>query len=450
MSERKLIRRNILREQMIRLGRTGKRTIAKGRRVSPYLVHRFGMMACVLLFVCIGVGESSASNNQPAPRCKYSVRDVAFVNVHGKTWQLDLVKPDGVSDVDFQNWNTVLKAKLPTTNLGYAWHESDSAEAIRLVGGDPDLDSTPKMFLTNSQGHVIPVADGGEPFEQRVDRLVHSPVRKKLLHQLSESLCVFMLIRGNDVSKNEAAKETITAAIEQTEKQMWMMDKASDNGPSVVEVDFDDAAEILTLKSIGIDPDADGTFPAVAIMFGQARRLGDLIPHDQIEKQKLVSLASICGSDCECELDREWLYGDQMLHDWPIELERRTEEGLDFDPRSAFVMAEVAQILQKNSGSVSESGLIDLGAGLMIHNLDEPEPEADSDVEPEVNVDADVSETTTDADHAAAKPVADSPIDDSDSEVDTTESSSEMPWFLFGGLALVALVVVVVRMRRDG
>ncbi|MFT5304459.1 MAG: hypothetical protein ACI814_005287, partial [Mariniblastus sp.] len=48
--------------------------------------------------------------------CKYSVRDVAFVNVHGRAWQLKLIKPSVVDPQQFGEWNQTLKSKLKDSN----------------------------------------------------------------------------------------------------------------------------------------------------------------------------------------------------------------------------------------------------------------------------------------------------------------------------------------------
>ena len=46
------------------------------------------------------------------------------------------------------------------------------------------------------------------------------------------------------------------------------------------------------------------------------------------------------------------------------------EASLSFDPNSAFVIAEVAQIIQKNSAGLAPDGRVNLGGGLVIHDLD--------------------------------------------------------------------------------
>ena len=391
--------------------------------------------AAIALMALLGFQvNTEASTSANSPRCKYSVRDVAFVNVHGKSWQLELIKPASVTEAEFAEWNQILKAKLATTNLGFVWHDPNSIRAAALRA-ESEAVSDMQIFLTNSPDHVIPLSAKTVDFENRIESIVHSPVRDKLLNELTDSLCVFLLVKGKDKSKNELARQAIISAIEQTEKQMWMMEKASSAGPAIVEVNFDDAKENLTLRTAGIEELASEKLPALAIIFGQARRLGDVIVSNEIKKEKLVSLAALCGSDCECELDRDWLYGDQMVHDWTIEIERDTERELSFDPKSAFVIAEVAQILKKSNSSGRGGNFVDMGAGLVIHDL--------GDVEPEAVVNTDVKPKP-------AEPIEPDPTEDPPVQhvVTSKNSAFKFPLYLIAAMAVATIFTIAITRQK--
>ena len=388
----------------------------------------------ILILSYLSAFFASAFASERVLRCKYSVRDVAFVNVHGKSWQLDLIKPESANQSDFDDWNRILKQRLEPTNLGYAWHDRGSTRANQLAmdGLSPSL---PSMALSNDKGVSIPLSLDEANFENRIDQIVQSPIRKQLTDQLTESLCVFLIIEGSDESKNASVKEIVVSAVEQIDRQMWMMEKASDKGPTIVQVDATDPTEQVTLRSIGIDTASD-TFPSVAILFGQGRLLGDVLAGDEIKKEKLVALASICGSDCECELDREWLYGSQMVHTWTSEHERIAEDSLEFDPKSAFIMAEISQILQKNSRDGVANNRINMGPGLVMHDLDEVETE---EVEAEGPVVSSPVETKTEAS---------SNIQPEHEIAESLDYDSDVPWFLFAGLAVVAAFVVILKLQQ--
>ena len=59
-----------------------------------------------------------------------------------------------------------------------------------------------------------------------------------------------------------------------------------------------------------------------------------------------------------------------MIHRWSLELERKTESSLNFDPHAAYVQSEVATIVRKARDDAVESKRIDLGPGLIIHDLE--------------------------------------------------------------------------------
>ena len=183
-------------------------------------------LATLTLFGPLGHGEG---------RCKYSVRDVAFVNVHGKSWQLELVKPGQASvDFDLAGNSQILTDALAQANLGFVWHDAESAAAKRL--GAESNQTKIQMFLTNRQGQIISVASKETSFAARIEEILSSPTRARLIDQLTDSLCVFLVVLGPNESRNREAMQTVNAAIAQVEKQMWMMEKASDKGPSLVEV----------------------------------------------------------------------------------------------------------------------------------------------------------------------------------------------------------------------
>lgn len=345
---------------------------------------------CLLVFLIIGV-LSATSFADPAKsvlRCKYSVRDVAFVNVHGKAWRLCLIKPPNLDEQTFGKWSSDLRTQLERSNVGHVWLADDSDEAASLrrqaavvkaeAQSAPEL---PQMFLVAPDGrleHLIP--DSSLSFSANIQRLISSSARTKVLEQVVDSLCVFVVFESGDPAKDSKIRIIVEAAVERVNHQMWTLEKPTDKGPAMVVVDSSQPDEAAFMSSVGVD---SGGLPAVAVIYGQGRRLGSVLKGDDIGLEKLIGRASICGQDCECELNREWLYRDQMIHVWNQRLEREVENSLTFDPRSAFVVAEVTQILNKNNSQLVDESQFDLGGGLIIHDL-EPTLEQ-GDVEPLVD-----------------------------------------------------------------
>ena len=364
--------------------------------------------------------------------CQYSVRDVAFVNVHGKSWQLQLIKPANVETKKFDQWNETLHTKLAQSNVGVVWLDAGSSQAEWLnnqIGlNHSDL---PKMSLTGPGERVIPfdfAGENGQSFEEALDQLLDSPARQKILESVADALCVLILVESADRKKDALAQEACSAAIKQLNAQMWTLEKPTDQGPAFLKISAaQHSSEHWLLESLGIK---NHSLPAVAIVYGQGRRLGEVLTGNDISAGKILGRASICGRDCECNLNRDWLYGVQMIHVWDRQLERAAEQSLSFDPKSAFVIAEVAQIIKKNSSNPAPDDRVDLGAGLIVHDLD-PVPSSGIANENEL------------PDPAPPRPLAEDPVPPrSSNDAPPASQNLTIPWPLMIGLLGVLVAAI--------
>ena len=373
-------------------------------------------------------------------RCKYSVRDVAFVNVHGKSWQLRLVKPAAVAPERFEKWNLALRNQLADSNVGYAWYDSASDIGKQIQLANPNATQKPLMDLVRlgAADSSIAVSSSAQ-LEEGLQRLVSSPARDEIFSKVVDALCVFVLVQSGNKSKDAVAEAEVMAAVKRVNDQMWTLEKPTDSGPSIVIVpQANHSEEKWLLSSLGI---TDHEQPAVAVLYGQGRLLGEVLSGPEITVDAIVTRASICGQDCECSLNRNWLYGIQVLHRWDQALERRAEASLDFDPNSAFVMAEVAQILQKNAGQINQAPPVMLGGGLVIHEL------ADLDADRNLELDLEASEVV---EGSSSNDVGEKEtVEPSEAlAFDDRKSVIAVPWtilVLFSGLVLMFALFLISR-----
>ena len=317
----------------------------------------------------------------PAWGCRYSVRDVAFVNVHGAPWQLHLVPPpssiDDASELPGQpaQWRQVVAERLADSNIQHTWFDATTPEGSNVLSlFDQVHPAKPCMALVNGEGMVTRLDLLPDGLAATIDALVDSPVRSQILDAVAAALCAIVVVENKDPERVAEIQEIVQVAARQVHDQMWMLEKPTRHGPVVINVPYDkQTQEKWLLKSLGIDDLHDR--PAVAIVFGQGRRLGPVLYDEEIQTATIVARASLCGRDCECDLDRRWLYRSQIIHRWPDERQRMAEENLDFDPYSALVLAEVNQIIQTNR-QVGSGKVVDLGPGLRIHDLAQVEATA--------------------------------------------------------------------------
>lgn len=377
--------------------------------------------------------------------CKYSVRDVAFVNIHREPWQLELLKPATANASQVEQWNQTVQQALDRSNIDYTWVDPQSPQG-RLFGQratdskqDPGSGIVARLTQSSGEAKILGTWDPAN-LANEIGRLVDSPLRQKMLEDLSQCLCVILLIESGNDELDLPARAATQRAVSSINRQMWSYEKAPDQGPVMHELTrANREQEFWLIKSAGLEP-ADLDQPVVAIVYGQGVILGEpIMGNDQLEAQ-LVARAGICGRSCECDLDKKWLYGQQVLHRWTLANERTAETSLDFDPNSSLVQAEVSQIIQKSQAgnTVGTDPAANLGGGLIIHELDNlvaspPSLETQPRAVP----------------HEAGSETSD-PVAKIQPPVQSTESLSAntIPWFLLGGIALILVVFMAVFWRR--
>ncbi|MEE2827229.1 MAG: hypothetical protein VYE64_11435 [Planctomycetota bacterium] len=378
--------------------------------------------------------------------CKYSVRDVAFVNSHQQPWSLRLLKPESATAAQLEDWNATLRSGLEGTNIDFGWVDRGGLLQERLSGKmkQSNIDSEIGFFLDSPQGsqHGYWSSD---KLQETIDQLVESPLRTSLLDDLSRRLCVFLLIESGDEQQDALAQQAVEQAVASVTQQMWSYEKTPEQGPSFYRLASSEREqEEWLLRSI--DPLPVGREfekPLVVVLYGQGVVLGEPIEADNQLQERLVARASICGRDCECDLDKEWLYGRQILHRWTLDHERAAETSLDFDPHSSLVQAEVTQILQKSNpqgGAVGIEPAVTLGGGLIIHDLDELEA-------PALSGKATVQTGTT-ADTDPPEGPGPLPGDITASDRPAEQPVPRIPWFLLGSLTLGLLVLIGIFWQR--
>ncbi len=393
-----------------------------------------GLLIAAIFAPAVSLGVLHTANYSTL-RCKYSVRDVAFVNVHGNPWQLQLQKPADATDDQVNAWSETLRTKLEHSNVDFVWLEERSFNS-----GTTADSSVPQMKLVGPGDTEYPVEE--DDIDTALDGLLGSPARSRILEHVVDALCVVLVVESGDREIDAAVRETVQLAAGQIERRMWTLEKPTDHGPAIVTVAADQIAEERwLLNSLGIDK---MDLPSVAIVYGQGRRLGEVLSGDSISVDTLTARAGVCGSDCECDLDRDWLYGQQMIHSWSRELERAAGDSLSFDPHAAFVVAEVAQIIQKNAKAIQNNERVDIGGGLVIHDLDNLPAVAGSDEgDGSETADSETGEADTAVSSASQSNSTARVADTSESvpDISSEQSTTRIPWSLFFGLiaGLVAM-----------
>jgi len=113
--------------------------------------------------------------------------------------------------------------------------------------------------------------------------------------------------------------------------------------------------ELVLLWSLGVDdPNDEDTI--IAPTMGRMRRLGDPLIVPGAASSDLEARLGLVGLDCECGLDRKWMQGVMVPHDWTTDDEAKALAVLGFDPGNPLVVAEIQRILSRGGAEEGRGG----------------------------------------------------------------------------------------------
>jgi len=300
----------------------------------------------------------------PAMACRYSVREVGFVDLDEAPYQFYLYPGDAPADVVARVKRAAYTAFI------------DAHVLIHEVGPDSQpetdyakrhhLETFPAGVFVAPEGQSLPVTfpeaaladDDG--LLALLHPLVTSPKRDVLLEKVIEPFCTLLLIHGDDEKLNVTTKARIEAAIVELTDNMDQLEKGTEVPPQLVELTIAErATEAPLLWSLGLSPTVM-TEPRVAVLFGRARRMGSILRGDRVSQESLMEVMTLIGASCECGLDRKWMQGPMLPLEWDSTDQAELAAHLGFDPESPLVKTEISQIIaqgmaQQGSGTKMDS-----------------------------------------------------------------------------------------------
>lgn len=282
--------------------------------------------------------------------CRYTVRDVAFVDLGDENYRLVLK----VADPKPATLGAVAEALLDT-NVSY---EVDEPE---------DLSSESSMVtLHHPDGRSLDVdiwnADGIDTV--KLNKLTDSPLRRKMLEEVFSHYAFVLFIEGESAEKNARAHEVVEGAFKELGKIYDQMPKAVGARPKLTTLSYARRDEERTLL-FALGADEIGTEPALAVMMGRGRRVGPVLVDEEISPAATFGILNSIGQSCECDLDRSWMQGPRVPLRWDAKTKARVVQDLSFDAENPFVRTEISGILargplnkQRDSGVSLEEALM--------------------------------------------------------------------------------------------
>lgn len=306
------------------------------------------MRHCFPLLLCLAFLVSHAS---PSLACRYTVRDVAFVDLGGAGYQL-FAFADKETNADWRNqFNVMTAATFVDTNVQPTLidmekdpdHEAIDFLKATQVRGQSKL---PAMILVSPVGKVLNLSTDSLSWES-VAAVIQSPSREAILKPIFESYAVVILVEGKDKASNDLARESIQSAIKQIDAIRHEMPKPVKVGPKIVTIKAADRAkEKVLLWSLGVDAKV-GDDPSVIVVLGRGRRIGAVISGPAVLQTDVFDVLNVIGQDCECGLDRKWMQGVSFPATFGDDYHASVKEQLGFNPKDEAVIAEMNRILSR-------------------------------------------------------------------------------------------------------
>ncbi len=281
--------------------------------------------------------------------CKYTIRDVGFVDLEPAPYQLLVVtateRPQLVKEIEpllrdsnVQPVFCPLDQPIPAAQTYLAKYRlADQPLPVAVLVGPGDRSRLiPLAKAVDKQG----LADSLKP-------IITSPKREKLLEAAMAQHSVILLVEGENSAINRQASQLATQAIEEIKASLPFLPKPIANPPVLMTITPEEAkGEAILLWSLGLG-DRDPQTATLAVLFGRCRRLDKVLTVPGGKVENLLRPLHLVGQDCECNLDRDYMRGLVLPHHWDASDEQEAVRALGFDPGNPLVQAEIRQILAK-------------------------------------------------------------------------------------------------------
>jgi hypothetical protein len=315
--------------------------------------------------------------------CRYSVRDVGFVELQPKPYRLIyFYDPESAQQKSsLESVQSAAAAIFLDANVRLDPAEfNDTAYADywnRLTDPKPTL---PFGLLVDPEDRTLPVPYPSDNPESSPDTLkekawswvesiVKSPGRDNILSLTPVAYAVTLLVEGDDPQTTEKARQSITTAILEISEFIPSMPKPVDTPPKLAVISAEQReVEKILLWSLGMEWKATSD-PQVATIMGKGRRIGPALPGPLITATRLREILSVIGQDCECELDRSWMQGPMIPAVYGREFRQEAYVQLGFDPENPSVKSEISRIISRGPNSQNGSRSVANAPSAAVENL---------------------------------------------------------------------------------
>ena len=287
--------------------------------------------------------------------CRYTVRDIGFVDLRGPEFSLSVVGGGSIPAEEIQRIEQELRNSNVRLNVVKSAAGGEMGEDAGGALGRSEIEIT----LIDRGGrrlrldtHSVSDGDGGTVVSDCLPQLF-TETRDTLARQSIGSFAQIVVIDGSDQQQNDRAWGVAGEAAEAIRRIEPMLPRPIAFPVRTVRLSFGQrAADPVLLWSLGLDvasPDDEAAVfePVTVVMYGRGRLAGPVMTGAAIEVRETLAQLALVGESCECETDRKWLDERVIPYRWQTNDRELAAQRLGFDPESPLVRAEMIRIVSQ-------------------------------------------------------------------------------------------------------
>lgn len=308
----------------------------------PYLRSTGSVLAAVALL---------AAGLAAVVLCRYTVRDIGFVDLHGPTYTIEVAphRPDRVTADELKE----LQQAARHSNVRVT---SAAVDGVAVTG---------KRAYALKADHrdgilLLDVAEANQGADV-IRSAMLSPVQKILIEQALTTFAFLVVVESTESSVNQKVGALTTDAQDQLQKLAPQLPRPIEHPVQVLRIPPSKReTEKVLLWAMKLD-DLPAKEAAIAVFYGRAKVVGPALRADSLTQRALLSQLALIGQSCECDTDRDWAAEPSLPHAWTPQQQKAALTSLGFQPDSPMVKSEVTRILNQ-VGKQKRIGLDESGA----------------------------------------------------------------------------------------
>ncbi len=305
-----------------------------------------------------------------ARACRFNVRDVGFVDLGSKKYQIFIFVPDATPAAEVDALKSIAYATYLESNVKAEVLTASAAGKSEAAPFLPGNLKQVKAILVSADGKrslPVPLIVEGKPLSvsawDGLESIFDTSRRNGVVSKVYEHYGVIIIVDGKNSVENLRIRKMADTVVASISSKMDKLEKEI-REPPVVEVisasEF--SGETAFMWSLGITEITET--PQVAILYGRGRIIGPVLRDERLDERALTAIVNTIGLNCECGLDRKWMQGTMIPQKWDEDVQKQFAQQLGFDPESPAIRLEMSQILSKGGKGQGANRQMSIGGTL--------------------------------------------------------------------------------------